>query len=985
MSTVRDATDALLADRPSLEADLRELLEHDEELETWSFEEIPADSGAFGELVSRGIVEAVDGEYRLTDPQAVRRALEGADRSPDSDHSEPFYHRIPAIGSVDIDPVAGWGLLGCLVLVGVMRTAFSWSSVFRENHVVLLGNDPYFYRYWVAELLRTNASLGTLPPGVRSNDVLMIATTTGVTSLLGGEQALGYVLAWYPVVAAVVVGGLVYLIGVVTFEDRRVALASVAFYAVTPIVAYRSAFGYADHHAFDYLLITVAVAGLVLLASERAPWGLATWRRCSGTVLFGGAIAAQVHAWRAGPLFLLPVALYLLLRAPLDVRAGHSPVRANAWTGIALGVAAVLAAAPSVAFDWSAAYRAFAPALLFAGWLLVVLAGDLFVRFDLDARTVLGVELVGVSLAAVVAWAGVSAVNRVGSEGIRYFTRTGQSSITETYSLLSPAWGFIFTPLFYLGPQFYLGCVALAWTVWCLREIYRPEWLVLVAYAGTLFLMATVQLRFAAQLGIVMSLFCGLGFVSLVAAVDAAPNPRPVARPAPSESAVPERFRDDADGRTPLSLPDRDSAVAVLALFVLISGVGGIQTAGGTADLRIDSATVDATAAIDDHAAKTTTTWPNNYVFSDWDRNRIYNTYVNDHAKSYWFAREYYTDFVSARTPGDWYETLAQKPVGYVVIERGDGDVAPSTMQNRLWEHWGGASGETDGLGHYRAVYANEEQKVFQLVEGAVIVGQATPGSVRTVSTTFSAGGSTHTFERRATTRANGWYSVRVPYTGTYDLGASQTSVSEAAVETGSFAGSTGTRAHWPLNATSGPVAFDVSGGHHGWVRGPTWTESGLAFDGNDTVQVPNAPSRAADGNVSLSVTFRTTNATEYVDDVPYPRLAGTAPSSQIANTSGYYIGLADGRIRGVAGNGTTGTAVRGGRVDDGNWHTATLVRAGETIRLSVDGQTVGETRYSGPIPTHQSLTVGASPRTKVGYVGEIRAVTVTTGTDQRA
>ncbi len=49
----------------------------DDEQDGWTFDDIPIDSGQFGELVSAGIVEKDGDEYRVADPDAVRAALNG--------------------------------------------------------------------------------------------------------------------------------------------------------------------------------------------------------------------------------------------------------------------------------------------------------------------------------------------------------------------------------------------------------------------------------------------------------------------------------------------------------------------------------------------------------------------------------------------------------------------------------------------------------------------------------------------------------------------------------------------------------------------------------------------------------------------------------------------------------------------------------------------------------------------------------------------
>ncbi len=68
---------AVLDDRPELRDATAAVLAVDDEQDGWTFDDIPIDSGQFGELVSAGIVEKDGDEYRVADPNAVRAALDG--------------------------------------------------------------------------------------------------------------------------------------------------------------------------------------------------------------------------------------------------------------------------------------------------------------------------------------------------------------------------------------------------------------------------------------------------------------------------------------------------------------------------------------------------------------------------------------------------------------------------------------------------------------------------------------------------------------------------------------------------------------------------------------------------------------------------------------------------------------------------------------------------------------------------------------------
>ena len=73
MATAGDVRE-LLDERPDLEPAVEAVLEPDP---PFSFDDLDLDSGAFGELVSWGVVEKTGEGYRVPDREAVRRGLAG--------------------------------------------------------------------------------------------------------------------------------------------------------------------------------------------------------------------------------------------------------------------------------------------------------------------------------------------------------------------------------------------------------------------------------------------------------------------------------------------------------------------------------------------------------------------------------------------------------------------------------------------------------------------------------------------------------------------------------------------------------------------------------------------------------------------------------------------------------------------------------------------------------------------------------------------
>ena len=99
----------LLEERPDLEPAIEAALAADEAHGTWTFDDLDTDSGSFGELVSQGVVEKADGEYRVADPAATRAALDGETATDggavaglsdiDFDLSSPSPSRVPSPSS----------------------------------------------------------------------------------------------------------------------------------------------------------------------------------------------------------------------------------------------------------------------------------------------------------------------------------------------------------------------------------------------------------------------------------------------------------------------------------------------------------------------------------------------------------------------------------------------------------------------------------------------------------------------------------------------------------------------------------------------------------------------------------------------------------------------------------------------------------------------------------------------------------------------
>jgi hypothetical protein len=201
MSDIRDEVDAIIDDRPETYRVFTEILQIDTEHSVWTFEDIEADTGLFCELVSRGIVEEQNDRYSLADPTAVNVALAHRDNVDYAENTELATDRsrsdVSETGSDDdngrrhlndqidtsVDRVMKaisinrdriFSVVGVLALVVAFRLV-AVRSVFQEDYVLLFGNDPYFYRYWVFDFVTANRSPLTVANGIKQGEPLLVA------------------------------------------------------------------------------------------------------------------------------------------------------------------------------------------------------------------------------------------------------------------------------------------------------------------------------------------------------------------------------------------------------------------------------------------------------------------------------------------------------------------------------------------------------------------------------------------------------------------------------------------------------------------------------------------------------------------------------------------------------------------------------------------------------------------------------------------
>ncbi|WP_299266423.1 STT3 domain-containing protein [Halorientalis sp.] len=779
MADERDAT-ATLEERPELASALESVCPVDDDAETWTFEDVPIDSGTFGELVSADLVEKVDGEYRL--PDTTRRALDGESEVPTGDREgSALDSTLPAF---DVDRRAAGALAGVLALVVLFRTVFSFGSVFRDRAVVLSGNDPYAYRYYVESLLTRGggfdaALLSDMPS--MNGEPFMIATLYWLSDLFGGTaSAASTVLAWYPVASALITAGLLYVLAVRLTDDRRVGLAAVVFLATTPAHAIRTSLGFADHHAFDYPWLVLTALALVVLADrdERAFRDPRAWLAGLG---LGVGVAGQVLAWDYGTALVVPVAPVVALAVLLDVDADRSPLQSNAPLLGGLALAALVVHLVHSETGWHTDFVTAVPLLLVGGTAAVLAVGEVVHRLEFPPLAMAGGEVVGAVAAVFLVpvvfenfWA------EADGRADRFFATR---NIVETQPLISGD----FTWFLLLGLVLVLAVPPLVWASRRATDGSKP-WLVAVIYTWYFLALAAVQVRFVGELAAFTALFGGLGFVWLAHWVDLAAIPRPFA----DEPATPNPRAGAGDsaadgGTATLRVPTVREFGLLVALFLLVGGIGVLQTPIKTSQVTIEGGAYQSAAAIDDHATAANLSYPDDYVLSQWGRNRMYNYFVNGESRSYGYAREQYRTLYTSGNESQWYRSHRNR-VGYVVTESvSNSNASARSLFTRLHDGFGSRQSPVDGLAHFRAVFASDggDYKTFRLVPGATITGTGPANATTTLSQSVDVPGASFTYERQVRTNGAGEYAATVPYPGEYTLWNETSSVSERNVTAG--------------------------------------------------------------------------------------------------------------------------------------------------------------------------------------------------------
>jgi len=789
---VGEAARSFLDDHPDAEDDLEAVLALDAEAKSWTFDDVPLDSGRFGELVSRGLAEkTADGAYRLADPEAVRAALAG-DAVTGADHATDAPSVPSSFSTPEVDPRVLGSLVGALALVAATRSLF-YRRVLQDGHVVSPGNDPYFFRYWQLQLLDRSDGLtdvGLLfefPNGMTRP--LAHTTNWWFAELLGGTpEAAATVAAWLPIGSALVTSLVLYALVVQLTEDHRIGLAAIVLIGLTPIHASLTALGFSDHNLHQYVWLATLVFALVWLAvdvlrrtgdgrppeqtgddrmqgTDAALAHLRDPRPWAVAALLAVSVPALAHAWGGSPLSFAPVALYLGARVVADVRADVAPLLAGVPTLSGLAVGSLLALLAHRQFGWHGTTEAAFPLLVALFGIGVAVLAAAWYRLDLPVA--------GLPVAEGVAGAvGFLVFRRLRPEDIARFRERsgdlfGREGIVESTSLFTTEQAIIFEPMAQLGVGFFFAVAALGLVTWLVYRSYRPGWLVVVAFAWYYMVLAGIQKRFAAQLSLFVAVLGAVALVFLLAKLELVRESRPLQR------------NGGPDG-PPLVLPGLSTASAYLVgVVTVVLLLNLIFVPSFLAETTYSQEEFGAALAIDEHAERHDRDHPENFVLSEWGANRMYNFHVSGESRGYGYARANHEAFITDRRPDEWYGQFDGR-VGYVVLE--PQDLPAETVHGRLFESFG--AGERPAA-HYQLIYSSEEARAFAVVAGATIRTSAQPGTLVTASTTVTVDGESFTYRRGSRANDDGRAAIRVAYPGEYDLGNATVTVSETDVLNG--------------------------------------------------------------------------------------------------------------------------------------------------------------------------------------------------------
>lgn len=771
MSSPGEATKMVLDERPHLRDTLELIVDLDQD-GPWTFEDLDIDSGNFGYLVSKPLVKSVDEGYQLTDREATIAELT---TNTESYSTESSIRDFVATSSNLRDKLQFASPLFLIALtlslwILVLTRSLIYQTVFRENHVMLPGNDPWHYRYWVDQLLAADfgvfafSDIATHLGGRNEGEPLTYTIGWWLTVLFeSNPETSGVTVALLPLLSTLIVGLLVAWMAHTVTNDERITVLAVLALAINPSHGLYSGIGFFDHHTIDYVWVSVMAAALVWLGllqhktnsdSDflRHPH---TW---IATMVFGISTVSAMLSWNGAPLLLLGVAFYAVFHAASVVRIPHSPTLTSIPLMSGLLLATGIGHLMHTRAGWQEPLAIYAPLIVLVGVIGVTLLSEVVDRTYAHPGIVFGIAgLTGVGVIVGLYQLAPDLYDRLYIRITNHLF--GREWIAESRLLISTDMSLLFGPVDHHGWWVFFAIPALVVVALSLREQHDPMWLVLAGFFVSFFLLALRQVRFAGELSPFASIFAAVGIIWAFSRVNLVNELRCFT------PRQPRRFTLRATDRT------INQTVYLSFGLVLIFAIGFIITAGVAGTVAIDDEEYEAAVFIEGHAD---THDDEDFVLSRWGRNRMYNYIVWGGGDTYGYADRNYEPFLNSHEPDEWYQDDFQNRVGYLVIENLhiDSDVVERrTTYAQLFLFNGSATTETDGVGHYQLLHRTEtnQQAIYQLVPGAVIDGTTDPNEELLVRTEVELDSGSFTYIRRTTANETGDYAVRVGYPGEYE------------------------------------------------------------------------------------------------------------------------------------------------------------------------------------------------------------------------
>lgn len=692
-----------------------------------------------------------------------------------------------------------------LSLLAFAVRGLTWPAVLTSEGVRLVGPDAHYHLrriLWSVEnfpaVLRRDAYVsfptGGEPIWSPAFD-WSVAALARLTAGQGGDaSAVESLAVWVPPVLGAATVGLLYMVALRSFGRRVAIVAGLGLCVMPPHVSY-SQVGFVDHHAAVALLTTAllgaSLAALGRLSDERSGGMPGSW------VTLGAMMGASLVLW-PGSLLYVGVAQLAVVASILLACGPRQAGQRAAGAAVAHGTAFLVVAPFAIGRSWET-WGDLSPVVLSAFqplWLGLPTVGlglcalawrakpdsasrswrALTFALALGLPAVAALALPSLRSGIADAWAWffrVEEFQAVVSESLPLFAETRRSSgIGRANASLTPLW---------LALPVMLAALSFA-------RRRRSAHRLVALWCGVLFVATLAQFRFANSFSVVWALSIGC-------CVDLA------LRAASSHSTGLRWGAVAATGTLALFLLTPITASHGEALGTARRALGGETVHPGERVPHQDSL-VEAARWLREHSPPTEgwldddgtpaygvlTAWGDGHVTRYIARRPVVQDNFGDDVGSEAFseAEHYY----AAESEVKALEIADARRVRYVLVRRGGSGHAPApyasaSMQVRLHRLRGSAGSLRKGdhpeapvfapaLARHRLIYESQPRsdeadaggryKLFEIVEGALVIGRAPAGEI--VEARVALSGPAGDFEYRAHDRAgdDGRYRIRLPY-----------------------------------------------------------------------------------------------------------------------------------------------------------------------------------------------------------------------------